>query len=328
MTAPEEPGTHTGDTPDAEETPQAQAAAAAAAEAGASDTGGSESGASDTGASGDTGAPETPATGLGAELQALRSELDERTRDLQRISAEYANYRKRVDRDKALASEEATASVLRALLPVLDDFDRARAHGDLTEGVSTIVDQLVATVGKFGLTPVGEPGDAFDPNHHEAVAHRTSPDVTGPTCVEVLRRGYLLGDRLLRPAMVAVAEPGEEPEPAAPADATAPAADVPAADDAERAGEDHGATGEATAGDAGGDTGGEEALAGGDALTQAERAEAETAEAQAAEAPRAEAPAAGGTPESDTTPASQDTPATGETPEQDPASETPGAAEG
>jgi molecular chaperone GrpE len=151
-----------------------------------------------------------PPGGLGAELEALRAELDERTRDLQRITAEYANYRKRVDRDRALAGEQVTANVLSALLPVLDDLDRAREHDELPDGVAAIADHLVATTTKFGLTAFGEKGDPFDPNRHEAVAHQTSPEVSTPTCVDVLRRGYLLGNRLLRPAMVAVADP--EPE--------------------------------------------------------------------------------------------------------------------
>jgi molecular chaperone GrpE len=145
--------------------------------------------------------------GFAAELESLRAALDERTRDVQRVSAEYANYRKRVDRDRELIGQQATANVISTLLPVLDDLDRAREHGELADGVAAIVDQLVATTAKFGLSPFGEKGDPFDPNRHEAVAHRTSTEVTQPTCIDVLRRGYLLGDRLLRPAMVAVAEP-------------------------------------------------------------------------------------------------------------------------
>jgi molecular chaperone GrpE len=153
-------------------------------------------------------APAPPAGGgLGAELEALRVALDERTRDLQRLTAEYANYRKRVERDRTLVNERATGTVLTALLPVLDDLDRAREHGELADGVAAVVDQLLTTTAKFGLIPFGEKGDQFDPNRHEAVAHLTSPEVTEPTCVDVLRRGYLLGDRLLRPAMVAVADP-------------------------------------------------------------------------------------------------------------------------
>jgi len=141
------------------------------------------------------------------ELAKVRTQLEERTKDLQRITAEYANYRKRVERDKALVVEQASGNVLAALLPVLDDLDRARDHGDLTGPFAAVADQLVAAVGKFGLTPFGEEGDAFDPTRHEAVAHSTSADVTEPTCVTVMRRGYLLGERLLRPALVGVADP-------------------------------------------------------------------------------------------------------------------------
>jgi molecular chaperone GrpE len=150
------------------------------------------------------GRPEGP---LGAELEALRGELDERTKDLQRISAEFANYRKRVDRDRALVVEQATGHVLSALLPVLDDLDRARDHGDLVGPVGAVAEQLVAALNKFGLSAFGAEGDRFDPTRHDAVSHTTSAEVTEPTCVGVMRRGYLLGERLLRPAMVAVADP-------------------------------------------------------------------------------------------------------------------------
>jgi len=147
------------------------------------------------------------ATALGAEVAALRTELDERTRDLQRVTAEYANYRKRVDRDRSTAAELTTGAVLTALVPVLDDIDRAREHGDLVGPFATVAEALGASVGKLGLVAFGEKGDPFDPTRHEAVAHLTSADVTEPTCVEVMRRGYTLGERLLRPALVAVADP-------------------------------------------------------------------------------------------------------------------------
>jgi molecular chaperone GrpE len=148
-----------------------------------------------------------PATGLGAELEALRSELDERLRDLQRVTAEYANYRRRVERDRGAVVEQATGLVISALLPILDDLDRAREHDDLVGPSAAMAEQLNASLAKFGLTGFGEVGDGFDPTRHEAVAHQTSADVTEPTCVAVMRRGYLLGDRLLRPALVAVADP-------------------------------------------------------------------------------------------------------------------------
>jgi molecular chaperone GrpE len=146
-------------------------------------------------------------TALGAELSALRTELEERTHDLQRVTAEYANYRKRVDRDREKAAENTIGVVLTSLLPVLDDIDRAREHGDLVGPFASVAESLTAVSGKLGLTGFGEKGDPFDPNRHEAVAHLTSGDVTEPTCVEVMRRGYILGERLLRPALVAVADP-------------------------------------------------------------------------------------------------------------------------
>ncbi len=154
-------------------------------------------------------APGTEATAgpLGAELEALRSALDERTGDLQRVSAEYANYRKRVERDRLVVAEQAVGQVVSALLPVLDDLDRAREHGDLTGPFAAVADQLNGALAKFGLSGFGDVGEAFDPTRHEAVTHQTSAEVTVPTCVAVMRRGYLLGDRLLRPALVSVADP-------------------------------------------------------------------------------------------------------------------------
>jgi molecular chaperone GrpE len=157
--------------------------------------------------SADQSGDELDGQSLYAELETLRGDLGELTRDLQRVTAEYANYRKRVERDRTLAGEQATASVLTQLLPALDDLDRARDHGDLVGPFGSVADQLVATLTKFGLTPFGEPGDAFDPTVHEAVSHTSSPDVTETTCIEVMRRGYLLGDRLLRAALVGVADP-------------------------------------------------------------------------------------------------------------------------
>ncbi len=162
----------------------------------------------DSGAAGDSEVAGGTAPGAGAaEIGALRTEIDERTRDLQRVSAEYANYRKRVARDQANARNDGIAEVLGVLLPVLDDLDRAREHGDLTGPFAAVADQLAAGLSKFGLTPFGAQGDPFDPTRHEAVAHRTSSEVDEPSCVSVMRRGYMLGERLLRPAMVEVADP-------------------------------------------------------------------------------------------------------------------------
>jgi len=141
------------------------------------------------------------------EIESLRSELDERLRDLQRVTAEYANYRKRVERDRSAVGEQVVGTVITALLPILDDLDRARDHDDLVGPAAAMAEQLGLALSKFGLTGFGEVGDAFDPTRHEAVAHQTSAEVTVPTCVAVMRRGYLLGERLLRAALVAVADP-------------------------------------------------------------------------------------------------------------------------
>jgi molecular chaperone GrpE len=133
--------------------------------------------------------------------------LDERTRDLQRVQAEYANYRKRADRERLAAGELAIGRVLTELLPILDDLERAKAHGDLTGALKAVADKLEATTAKLGLQVFGEVGDPFDPAVHEAVMHEESDAVTEPTCTTVLRPGYKHQDRLLRPAMVGVTDP-------------------------------------------------------------------------------------------------------------------------
>lgn len=166
------------------------------------------------------------------ELAALKKDLDERTDDLLRVTAEYANYRKRVDRDRKLVADQAVISVVTGLLPVLDDIDRARTHGDLTGGFASVAEQLTGALNKLGLSAFGEKGDAFDPNKHEAVAHMLSPEVTEPTCIDVMRRGYELGDRLVRAALVAVADP--DPSAEKPAE-KAPVAEEPATESTEDA---------------------------------------------------------------------------------------------
>jgi molecular chaperone GrpE len=144
--------------------------------------------------------------------------LAERTADLQRLQAEYANYRKRVERDRMAVRELALSNVLIGLLPVLDDIGRAREHGELTGGFKSVADSLEAVATKLGLTTYGENGDPFDPNLHEALMHSYSGDVDEPTCVRVLQPGYKVGDRILRPARVAVAEPGDDADQADEAD--------------------------------------------------------------------------------------------------------------
>jgi len=138
--------------------------------------------------------------------------LAERTADLQRLQAEYANYRKRVDRDRAAVREQAVASTLAGLLPVLDAIDQAREHGELSGGFKSVADSLQAALGRLGLVVYGEKGDPFDPKIHEALTHAYSPDVAEDTCVEILQPGYKVGDRILRPARVAVAEPATGPD--------------------------------------------------------------------------------------------------------------------
>jgi molecular chaperone GrpE len=137
----------------------------------------------------------------------LATKLAERTADLQRIQAEYANYRKRVERDRAAVRDQALASVVAELLPVLDDIGRAREHGELTGGFKAVAESLEAVAAKLGMTTFGEPGEPFDPNVHEALMHSYSADVTEPTAVQILQPGYRVGERILRPARVAVAEP-------------------------------------------------------------------------------------------------------------------------
>jgi len=129
------------------------------------------------------------------------------TADLQRLQAEYANYRKRVERDRAVASEIAVAGVLSELLSTLDDIDRAAQHGELTGGFKSVSDQLIATTTKLGLEKYGQDGDEFDPQIHEALMHETSADVKVATASKILQPGYKFKERVLRPARVAVTDP-------------------------------------------------------------------------------------------------------------------------
>jgi molecular chaperone GrpE len=133
------------------------------------------------------------------------------TADLQRLQAEYANYRKRVERDRSLAHELAISSVLIELLPVLDDIERAQSHGELTGGFKAVADQIEATTERIGLTKYGQEGDLFDPQIHEALLHDTSADVTTSTATKILQPGYKFKERILRPARVGVTDPEETP---------------------------------------------------------------------------------------------------------------------
>ncbi|MEU1624772.1 nucleotide exchange factor GrpE [Streptomyces sp. NPDC020096] len=143
----------------------------------------------------------------------LTAQLAERTADLQRVKAEYDNYRKRVRRDRLAVREIAVANVLRELLPVLDTVTRVRRHGDMTDGFIAVSDALETHLAALGLRSFGEPGEPFDPHVHEALSQSHSPEVDRPTCARVLRPGYRLGDQLLSPALVIVTEPPEHQGP-------------------------------------------------------------------------------------------------------------------
>lgn len=146
------------------------------------------------------------AADLAAEEDRLAAEL---TADLQRLSAEYANYRKRVERDRVTVVEMATAGLLSELLPVLDDVERARQHGDLTGAFQVVGERLEQVVQKAGLERFGQVGEPFDPAVHEALMQaEPDPSVDVAVCAQVLQPGYRVGGRVLRPARVAVAEPG------------------------------------------------------------------------------------------------------------------------
>jgi molecular chaperone GrpE len=132
------------------------------------------------------------------------------TNDLQRLQAEYANYRKRVERDRSLAYELAIGSVLTELLALLDDVDRAEQHGELIGGFKAVADQLNAITTRIGLEKYGTEGEAFDPQIHEALMHDTSADVAVATASKILQPGYKYKERILRPARVSVTDPTGE----------------------------------------------------------------------------------------------------------------------
>ena len=154
------------------------------------------------------------AQGIAAEIDAIAQEVQgerdvitDLTTDLQRLQAEYSNYRKRVERDRSLAHEAAIASVLTELLPILDDLDRASEHGELTGGFKAVADQLIATTTRIGLVRFGEAPSPFDPNIHDAMLHENSEEVTETTVTAILQPGYKFKERIVRPARVTVTDP-------------------------------------------------------------------------------------------------------------------------
>lgn len=216
---PDNPGSPDATDPEATSAAQAEAAADAA-EATQQETGQPSGGAGAEGLADDVAVepevdeveePISTAEDEAAEAetpeQALQRELDERTDDLKRLNAEYTNYRRRSDRERQSVSESAKASVLSALLPILDDLELAKQHGDLEKGspLEKFGSKFGETLKGQNLVTFGEPGEAFDPEIHEAVQDLSSggEQVVGT----VLRKGYKVGDRLVRNAMVIIADP-------------------------------------------------------------------------------------------------------------------------
>lgn len=152
-------------------------------------------------------APAAPAE----EGPSLEQQLAERTADLQRLQAEYVNYKRRVDRDRELMRAQGREDVLNGLLTVLDDIGRAEEHGELTGGFKAVADALRASTAKYGLEAFGAEGEPFDPALHEAVFHAgESADVKTTSIAQVMRIGYRVGDRILRPATVGVVDPASD----------------------------------------------------------------------------------------------------------------------
>lgn len=129
------------------------------------------------------------------------------TNDLQRLQADFQNYRKRIDKERSESSELITGLVLAQFLGALDDIDRAQEHGELSGGFKAVADQLTTTTTKLGLSKFVDTGIIFDPHIHEALMHETSPDVSETQVTKVLRAGYKFKERVLRPAQVIVTDP-------------------------------------------------------------------------------------------------------------------------
>ena len=147
------------------------------------------------------------ATETSSEATESKDPVASLTEDLQRLQAEYSNYKKRVDRDRLLVADIATASALTEMLPILDDLDRAAEHGELTGGFKAIADQITNLTQKLGLEKFGEAQTTFDPNIHEALMHETSANVKETTVTKILQFGYKHKERVLRPARVVVTDP-------------------------------------------------------------------------------------------------------------------------
>lgn len=146
------------------------------------------------------------------ELAVVQQALAERTDDLQRLQAEFVNYKRRVERDRELIKQNATYTALAPITEVLDTIDRAREHAPLEDGFKTVAEQLERTVATAGLTKYGAPGDAFDPSLHEALSHiGEDAEVEVTTCKVIAKAGYRIGDRVVRAAQVLVVDPPSGP---------------------------------------------------------------------------------------------------------------------
>jgi len=172
-----------------------------------------------------------------ADLTSLEAQLAERTADLQRLQAEYVNYKRRVDRDRELVKQNATYAALAPITEVMDTIDRAREHGELDGGFKAVADQLERILAGVGLVKFGAVGDPFDPTIHEALSHiGEDPDVTVTTCKVIAKAGYRIGDRVVRAAQVLVVDPPSGPTDAAPVEPVeTTAADEGTADTADTA---------------------------------------------------------------------------------------------
>jgi molecular chaperone GrpE len=156
-----------------------------------------------------------------ADVVSLEAQLAERTADLQRLQAEYVNYKRRVDRDRELVKQNATYAALAPITEVIDTIDRAREHGEVEGGFKAVADQLERILAGVGLVKFGAVGDPFDPTIHEALSHiGEDPDVTVTTCKVIAKAGYRIGDRVVRAAQVLVVDPAGPP-PVEPVDTSA-----------------------------------------------------------------------------------------------------------
>ncbi|MBW1600158.1 nucleotide exchange factor GrpE [Streptomyces sp. JJ38] len=223
---------------DKDEKPDVPADASASPDEGAAQGAGSAEEAGPAAGAGDS--KELQEVALTAQLDQARTALNERTQDLQRLQAEFANYRRRVERDRVAVKEIAVANLLTELLPVLDDIGRARDHGELVGGFKSVAESLETVAAKMGLQQFGKEGEPFDPTVHEALMHSYSPDVNETTCVQILQPGYRIGERTIRPARVGVAEPQPGSTSGASGEEPAQGGDEPQAADKENGGPDEG----------------------------------------------------------------------------------------